>query len=50
MNEDVVSHMRDRRAKCRLLAKSANDERTRKVLLEMAEQIDEDLKRLGKEG
>lgn len=47
MAKDVIAHMRDRRAKCRLLAKApTTDDRTAKVLMEMAQQIDDDIRRL----
>lgn len=46
MDEQTISNMRARVAKCRALAKATSDERTRKTLLQMADEGDADIKRL----
>jgi len=48
--DELIAKMRGRVAQCRRLAHSTTDERTAKVLREMADQGDADIKRLLAEG
>jgi hypothetical protein len=46
VGEDTVVNMRQRAEQCRRLAKSVTDERSADILIQMANQIDADIKRL----
>ena len=46
MSDDPLQHMRERIDMCRRLAKSINDRDAAKILREMADQGEIDLKRL----
>jgi len=48
--DELIAKMRGRVAQCRRLAHSTTDERTAKVLREMADQGDADIKQLLAEG
>jgi hypothetical protein len=43
---DPLEHMKQRAAMCRRLAKSINDDRATKALLQMADEIEVDIKAL----
>jgi hypothetical protein len=49
-NQAVIDHMSGRAAQCRRLAKSINDERARMTLLQMAEEIEADMRALASGG
>ena len=49
MDDETFAHMRDRMERCRRLAKSVADRTTAKALEELADEIEADLKRHGKE-
>jgi hypothetical protein len=44
--EKVLGHMAERADQCRRLGKSINDDRARDILLQMAEEIEADMRRL----
>lgn len=46
MDEDGVVKMRERAAQCRRLANSINDERSATILRQMADEIDDEIRRL----
>ena len=49
-NQTVIDHMSGRAAHCRRLAKLIDDERARTALLQMAEEIETDMRALASGG
>ena len=46
MGKDLIAHMRERVDKCRRLAEMITDERAAKILRQMAEEGEADIRRL----
>jgi len=49
MSDDVIAHMRARIDQCRRLADMISNEEARRILLQMAEDGEADIQRLGAE-
>lgn len=50
MSEETIQHMRERIERCRRLAKATTDERTAEALLQIADEIEADVRQLEARG
>jgi hypothetical protein len=48
MSEDVINNMQDRAARCRRLARTVLDKSASEALIQLAEEIEADMRRLKK--